>query len=1379
MRIGKHYSFLLFASLLLSQVVIPNSQAQAKIATTTTLKSSLNPSIFGQPITLTATVIPASGTGTPTGSVTFKDGSTVIGMKMLSGGVATLTSTLNAGTHSITAIYGGDSNYNGSTSSALSQRVNKATTATSLTSAPNPSSFNQSVTFTATVTGQFGTPGAGTVTFTYGSITLCSAVALTGGVATCSYSTLPVGSDTVTAAYSGSGNYLASSGNETQTVNKASTTMTVTSAPNPSNFMQSVTFTVTVVGQYGGTPTGTATVSYSGGTLCIGTLASGVAICSSAALPVGADAVTASYGGDGNYLASSGGETQTVNKATTTTTLSSMPNPSNFMQSVTFTATVSGQFGGTPTGTVNVIYNGSTLCSGSLSGGVAACSSSALPVAPDSVAASYNGDSNYTGSTSSVLTQTVNAPANTFFVSPIGKDSWSGTLSVPNPTNTDGPFASVSRAQYAIQHAGRPAAVYLRAGTYYPALTPAATGSYVTNPGTLVFSSADSGTSLSAQVTWQAYPNDQPPVISGGVPANTDPSSGVGLNLQWTHAGNWYKATLPATLPGSGLPIEPFESLYYKGERRFRARVHDTGTSNGTNTYSVGYYMNGTTCSAIAGWPAGEFSTSLASCNLGSFLRVAATIPYQTDGTTCTLANSASDGNGNVKCLDRFVYTQSTGTGNDIIDNWTNLTSVTVAGQPCNATTKYPAGDVELTLFGAWTVDVMRVNCVDTTSHIIYLENATKAGTGKNYDFMGPTVNHRFVIENSLDAFTAAEGAGQLGIWFLDRSAGAGGWVLNYIANPNANPAEHPDQDYVVIPQLPQTGNQFPVGGQFPLMSGGKNLNDYIGGSLIWATGLQYVTFNGIDFEVDSFYPSLSTGFNNDVNGEMSVPQAIDCENCQFVTFNGITVRHTSGTGILAGATAVTTPCSTGAPPTSTSYCDLIENSSFYDIGDSGIRFGHYPQTTDTTAVVQDVLVQNNQVQGFSRVLADGEGIAAGNGYYNQVLNNTVSDGYHAGISICFNSCGHNTNNPATSDGNNTSVSNNLVSNLMQGITSDGGSIYLNVGGTGGSATGDQIFGNIAYNTTDSFIIDVVNGSKASGTGYGGEGIYLDAQTADADVENNLVFNVDGNAIHITEGLALQSETANKFVNNLFAYGTQGMFVEGSPWPNGCPGTNGQVKEVQLIDNLFVFDVKTGQTQTGRPGAAFTAIQGCKDSCISTTGATSYSDYQDFQGNAYWSYAESFGTISNAFQVLKNQGSGTGGVFQNPDGSYSCASGNPITSSLYQPLYFSQDPESWQGSSGTPVKMEEDPGGSANVDPHTNNTSFPMSGSSANTPGEFFIGNASGLGAFNPSGTNAAITGAGSTVAPPSSSCSTFVFNATSQAPAVCPTFPTYVYTQF
>jgi len=117
-------------------------------ATTTTLAVTGTP-VVGSTLTLTATVAPATGSGTPTGQITFMDGlSTLIGTAALSSGNATLTtSTLALGGHTVTAVYGGDSTYASSTSAG-----------TTVTITPVPPDFSVSLSSTsATISGNGGT----------------------------------------------------------------------------------------------------------------------------------------------------------------------------------------------------------------------------------------------------------------------------------------------------------------------------------------------------------------------------------------------------------------------------------------------------------------------------------------------------------------------------------------------------------------------------------------------------------------------------------------------------------------------------------------------------------------------------------------------------------------------------------------------------------------------------------------------------------------------------------------------------------------------------------------------------------------------------------------------------------------------------------------------------------------------------------------------------------------------------------------------------------------------------------------------------------------------------------------------------------------------
>ena len=197
-------------------------------ATTTTVVSSLNPANVGQPVTFTATVIGNN----PTGTIQFMDGTTVLGSPVTVGSsIGTLTiSTLTAGTHSITAVYSGDTSNAASTSSVFSEVINAtlAATKTSIVSSLNPITVGQNVSFTATVAGSSPT---GTVQFEDGSGALLSPVALSSGSATLTLSTLTVGTHSVTAVYSGDTNNSPSTSSALSEVVTAPATSPVVTAP--------------------------------------------------------------------------------------------------------------------------------------------------------------------------------------------------------------------------------------------------------------------------------------------------------------------------------------------------------------------------------------------------------------------------------------------------------------------------------------------------------------------------------------------------------------------------------------------------------------------------------------------------------------------------------------------------------------------------------------------------------------------------------------------------------------------------------------------------------------------------------------------------------------------------------------------------------------------------------------------------------------------------------------------------------------------------------------------------------------------------------------------------------------------------------------------
>jgi len=453
------------------------TQQVTKAEVSTSVTSSQNPSTFGQSVMFTAKVSPvAPGAGTPTGTVTFYDGSTALDTETLAPGSSTVTfttSSLSGGSHVISATYNGDSNFNASTVDmqlSITQEVDQASTTTTLASSPNPSAYGQSVTFTATITAPPSATAVanptGTVTFyDDGSPIGTGKVSTTGGVTTAGFSTgsLSAGPHTITATYNGDANYNGSSATGaqavTQQVTQASTTTKVASSVNPSAPGQSVSFTATVTSG-AGTPTGTVQFAIDGTNFGgpVSLNGSGQATSPSiSTLSVGPHAITATYSGDSNFGGSSGSLTQTVSQAGTTTKLASSVNPSVKGQGVTFTATVTSQIAGlgTPTGSVQFAVDGTNLGSPvSLNGSGQATSPSVstLAVGDHTITATYSGDTTFLGSSGS-LKQTVNQASTSTSVSSSANPSTAGqavTFTASVTVTTPGAGTPTATVQFSI-----------------------------------------------------------------------------------------------------------------------------------------------------------------------------------------------------------------------------------------------------------------------------------------------------------------------------------------------------------------------------------------------------------------------------------------------------------------------------------------------------------------------------------------------------------------------------------------------------------------------------------------------------------------------------------------------------------------------------------------------------------------------------------------------------------------------------------------------------------------------------------------------------------------------------------------------------------------
>jgi uncharacterized delta-60 repeat protein len=289
----------------------PITQTVKPAGTLTTLFNTPNFSLFGQPVTLRATVIVLSpGAGIADGNVTFMLNGAPLETRPVDFGLAFYTlSDLPVGEHDITVHYEGSDSFNSSTSEPIKQTVARADTTTALVIAPNPAVFGQSIGLAAFV--NVSAPGAGTpsgiVTFVMNGAPL-EARPLSAGVATYSVPDLAAGEYLFTVEYEGDESFNSSSGQPVaQAVERASTTILLVVAPNPSVVGESITLTATigVVAPGNGTPTGAVTFTADGAPLDSFTLdASGVVTYTTAALPVGEYLLAIQYEGDLSFQGS-------------------------------------------------------------------------------------------------------------------------------------------------------------------------------------------------------------------------------------------------------------------------------------------------------------------------------------------------------------------------------------------------------------------------------------------------------------------------------------------------------------------------------------------------------------------------------------------------------------------------------------------------------------------------------------------------------------------------------------------------------------------------------------------------------------------------------------------------------------------------------------------------------------------------------------------------------------------------------------------------------------------------------------------------------------------------------------------------------------------
>ncbi|MFC8551792.1 beta strand repeat-containing protein, partial [Streptomyces sp. NPDC057273] len=446
-------------------------------ATTTAVTSAPDPSVFGEPVTITATVTPtAPGAGTPGGTVFFDiGGGPVLDAPVVDGTATVVTDALTVGTHTITATYTGTANFGASVGNDT-HTVGQAATTTEVTSDPDPSRPGEQVTASATVVANApggGTP-TGTVAFDFGDGSAPIPAVVVGGTAAAAhvYTTTAGSPYTITAAYGGDSSHSGSAGTDPHVVAAADTTTALTASPDPSLVGEPVTASATVTANApgGGTPAGTVAFDFGDGTTATATLVGGVATVEHTYTTTGGSpySITADYLGNGDYTPSGATKAHTVLPAPTTLVVGSAPDPSVVNQTVTVTASVAGS-PGTPTGDVVFDFgDGSPAATATLVGGVATVEHtySTAGGSPYTITAVYEGNSDFTGSTGTDP-HTVEQDATTVLVTSAPDPSVVGepvTVKATVLPDTPGPLVPTGTVEFDFGDGGPPVTASLTDG---------------------------------------------------------------------------------------------------------------------------------------------------------------------------------------------------------------------------------------------------------------------------------------------------------------------------------------------------------------------------------------------------------------------------------------------------------------------------------------------------------------------------------------------------------------------------------------------------------------------------------------------------------------------------------------------------------------------------------------------------------------------------------------------------------------------------------------------------------------------------------------------------------------------------------------------------
>lgn len=801
----------------------------------------------------------------------------------------------------------------------------------------------------------------------------------------------------------------------------------------------------------------------------------------------------------------------------------------------------------------------------------------------------------------------------------------------------------------------------LAAGTYYQGST--------TLTKNLSFTSSDSGCA-GFPVVYQSYPGETA-IISGGIRVTGWTATGYTCGGTCTQ----YSVALSSTQPY-------FESLFYNGNRRFRPRLgasptNTCGSSGATCPNLALYYrqigqITGSWQSSFA-YVTGDITTRTSVTYIAIANNTNSPPPNSnwatyTGPTNALVAISdACTGCGNspnpttnllctpfptatTNCIDRLRYgtigspaiaqwnnilvsaagiayniasngitvasnvvtiTTTTGnvgrigqqislagiTGCTTVANGTNVAAVstitgttisyalTAANQTCGGsggtiTFQDPQNDIELQDWEFYTAPRLRIAGIDTTTgEQIISFSGTFSTTSETNN--GPLNSHRFIVENEQD--DATHYILQPQQWFVDRSHGRP-WTLYY----NAATGENPNTDAVEIPWFPQ---------------------------IVVANALQYAIFRGIVFKDDNFL--IPNNGYIDSQGEPNIPGATDCQNCNNVTFEfgGFTNVEGDGLEMIPCRDTSSVQWCSSINSGATTANDLIQHNSFWDCGANCLQIGNSNVASDTdTNVPNNISVVDNLFDGWGRLIPGAFGFNLLDSNTILISHNDGMDGYHSAVSVCIPACPNGTSN---SHGVfNITASYNHLWSCMEGVTDDGGCLYFAIGGGNGgtqSGTANRMVNNKIHDVNDPGAI----GSQEP-TPNGGHCIYLDNQSANVDVENNVVYRCSADGIFLSKGVIVGAPNGqNTLINNLLAYMRNDVLTTGTPtaWFANADSTSCTTnlrQHVFFARNIAFFD----RTYLSS-GGGFNIQAGCAYACGGGVGAT-YLGFQNWFNNFYY-----------------------------------------------------------------------------------------------------------------------------------------------------------------